>query len=398
MEPTSISRFSVVSHGAVTVAAAPTGTAFDVTAIMFNYLCGSVDEERDERLAPGSEDLAAKLDLEHSWSAPAKRPSPTTVTTGELEASEANRKELNSDTWSAEDAASKKKGSKRWMPRMGKKAAASAAPAPTAAPTRGTWEGRAQTMRKEFSDSQGRAPVLVGGAAAAAQAVLAASGATKAKTLLATSTCPDEINCATQWGAFFDDAPLPAFRLGGLAGMPFAGATGFGAYSHHVPDGGAMFIFYGPHVAVNADGSAVGKLKRNGQGHESSSCGACVGALGWAKANKGADPMVPGDYQMSQIKRCVQCYLPDLEKNATSPNEEMAQLTEYLYKDIRAELLAAIDAVKPDLPVFLLGGIQVNGSYGDDEYFAARHFEMRQPSGEYVDRLDLFYTAMAKEQ
>ena len=91
--------------------------------------------------------------------------------------------------------------------------------------------------------------------------------------------------------------------------------------------------------------------------------------------------MVPGDYQMSQIKRCVQCYLPDLEK-ATSPNEEMAQLTEYLYKDIRAELRAAIDAVKPDLPVFLLGGIQVNGSYGDDEYFAARHFEMRQPSGE----------------
>ena len=106
--------------------------------------------------------------------------------------------------------------------------------------------------------------------------------------------------------------------------------------------------------------------------------------------------MVPGDYQMSQIKRCVQCYLPDLEK-ATSPNEEMAQLTEYLYKDIRAELRAAIDAVKPDLPVFLLGGIQGNGSYGDDEYFAARHFEMRVPSGDYVDKLEAFHTAVLND-
>ena len=266
---------------------------------------------------------------------------------------------------------------------------------------RSTAAKRAAAVKKNFSDDKGRAPLGVAAAGTAMRAVLEEAGASREKTLLATSTCPDEINCAKEWAPFFDDAPLPAFRLGGLAGLPFAGATGFGAYSHHVPDGGALFIFYGPHVGVNGDGTEIGKMQRKGQGHQSSSCGACVGALAWAKANQGADPMVAGDYQMSEVKRCVQCYLPDLAQNAKaragSSKAEMAALTEYLYKDIRKDLLAAIDTVKPDLPVFLLGGIQVNGTDGDDELFAPRNFEMRVPSGDYVDKLEAFHTAVLSD-
>lgn len=30
---------------------------------------------------------------------------------------------------------------------------------------------------------------------------------------------------------------LKVFHMGGLAGIPFTGKTGYAAYSHHVPDG-----------------------------------------------------------------------------------------------------------------------------------------------------------------
>ena len=33
------------------------------------------------------------------------------------------------------------------------------------------------------------------------------------------------------------------FHLGGLAGVPFTGKTGFAAFSHHVPDGNKNCYF-----------------------------------------------------------------------------------------------------------------------------------------------------------
>lgn len=56
-------------------------------------------------------------------------------------------------------------------------------------------------------------------------------------TLFSHSCCPDEINheegdithaLQTHFGEIF--------ALGGLAGIPFSGKTGFGAYAAHVPD------------------------------------------------------------------------------------------------------------------------------------------------------------------
>ena len=37
--------------------------------------------------------------------------------------------------------------------------------------------------------------------------------------------------------------------MGGLGGLPAIGNVGFNAYSQHVPDNGAMFIFYAAHLA-----------------------------------------------------------------------------------------------------------------------------------------------------
>ena len=55
-------------------------------------------------------------------------------------------------------------------------------------------------------------------------------------TLYATSLCSDEVNRPleeTFYGVYGEH-----FNMGGLAGFPFAGVTGFGAMASHVPDGG----------------------------------------------------------------------------------------------------------------------------------------------------------------
>ena len=77
------------------------------------------------------------------------------------------------------------------------------------------------------------------------------------------------------------------------------------------PDGGGLFVFYGPHVGVSADGARIGAVAREGQAMESGACGACVGALAWARQQT-CQPCVrpadaPGDYQMACVKQAVTC-------------------------------------------------------------------------------------------
>lgn len=103
---------------------------------------------------------------------------------------------------------------------------------------------------------------------------------TRENTVMAQSSCPDELNhnqseddisllMRQRWGE--------VFHLGGLAGVPFTGSTGWGAFSHHVPDDGNILVMYAPHVGITEDGT-VGKVHRHGQSHGTSACGASVGA------------------------------------------------------------------------------------------------------------------------
>lgn len=104
-------------------------------------------------------------------------------------------------------------------------------------------------------------------------------GYTKANTLFAASTCPDEVNykegelielMSKRWGEIF--------QLGGLGGVPFVGKAGFGAYAHHAAEvDGKMLIVFAPHVGVEYDGK-VGALRRANQEEVSTACGAAIGA------------------------------------------------------------------------------------------------------------------------
>ena len=51
--------------------------------------------------------------------------------------------------------------------------------------------------------------------------------------------------------------------MGGLAGVPFIGKVGFGAFTAHVPKGGNLVILFSPHVGITPEGD-FGQYHRHG--------------------------------------------------------------------------------------------------------------------------------------
>ena len=110
-------------------------------------------------------------------------------------------------------------------------------------------------------------------------------GFTDENTLFADSSCPDEIchdDPDEDISSLFMKRWGEVFPLSGLAGMPFTGKTGWGAFSSHCPEDGNIVILFAPHVGID-DAGNVGKITRDGQAHASGACGAAIGALGALK-------------------------------------------------------------------------------------------------------------------
>lgn len=100
--------------------------------------------------------------------------------------------------------------------------------------------------------------------------------------LLGESTCVDDVmNTKSPFNGRMIKGP---FNFGGLGGLPFTGLTGLSAYAHHVPDSGAAMLLVGPHIGYSMEGG-WGSLKREGQQHASTCCGALVAALNKLKKN-----------------------------------------------------------------------------------------------------------------
>lgn len=73
--------------------------------------------------------------------------------------------------------------------------------------------------------------------------------------MLADSLCSDDVN-SIQYPARTQEF-LGPFKMGGLDGFPFTGLTGMGAFASHVPDDGAVFIYYGPHIGITKNGLGI---------------------------------------------------------------------------------------------------------------------------------------------
>ena len=183
----------------------------------------------------------------------------------------------------------------------------------------------------------------------------------------ADSICSDDLNSIEYpERAFQMQGP---FKMGGLNGFPFAGLTGMGAFVHHVPTDGAVFLFHAPHIGITQDGG-VGEILRPGQSAPSSCCGAAKAALG--KLLK--DQIKPGeitdlDYQQNTIE---QIFLARKDR-ITQAREPIMEATEVMQEAIQERIDALASRTSyPCRYVILMGAIIINGGPAAGSFLTPR--------------------------
>jgi hypothetical protein len=103
--------------------------------------------------------------------------------------------------------------------------------------------------------------------------------------VLAEGICSDDVDAAYLPGNIGGwptsiNSFLGPFMSGGLAGYPFVGSVGFGAFASHVTNTGTLFVTSMPHIGVTEDGRS-GRMLRRGKVDSitDNTCGAVAGAI-----------------------------------------------------------------------------------------------------------------------
>ena len=202
-------------------------------------------------------------------------------------------------------------------------------------------------------------------------------------TLYCDVSCPDEINhdnaeedmtglMITRWGEIFP--------LGGLAGLPFTGKTGWHAFSSHCPNDGNIVVMFAPHVGIDMEGN-VGKVLRDGQDGASAACGAAIGSLAALKANPSCGDFPCGilDHQMDCIKHLLRSSVDHI---SAQENEQVA-LVYQMYRIIEEYLENVMHTKwrtdKGSLTIF--GGIMINAEGEGMDRFLPLKLEVRTNEG-----------------
>lgn len=192
------------------------------------------------------------------------------------------------------------------------------------------------------------------------------------KVMIADSICSDDVN-SIQYPARATQEFLGPFKMGGLDGFPFTGLTGMGAFASHVPDDGAVYIYYGPHIGISKE-SKIGEILRHGQHTTSGCCGAAKGAL--KKLSDGI--IVEGnvtdmDYQMNTIEQIL-LKQKDRILNAEIPIHEA---TEVIYEAIDERILELVAATNYNCKyVILMGAIMINSDSDVGSFSSAKRFDV----------------------
>lgn len=186
----------------------------------------------------------------------------------------------------------------------------------------------------------------------------------------ADSMCCDDVNAIQYPPRAYE--MLGPFHLGGLDGFPFAGITGMNAFAHHVPEDGAVVVFYAPHIGVTKDGT-IGEIHRIGQSENSACCGAAKGALGKLSVGNIIEGNITSlDFQMNTIE---QIFLHQKERILNAENQ-IFEATEVMYEaiDDRIEVLVK-ETNYPCKYVVLIGAIFINGDKDMGSFCSYKKFE-----------------------
>lgn len=210
-------------------------------------------------------------------------------------------------------------------------------------------------------------------------------GLTKSNVIYGQSVSPDELSTdpgqlTTLLTAYYGHA----FPLGGLGGAPFAGKTGFAAFSHHVPDDGHVVVVFGPHIGYTPDGQA-GKFLRRGQSSASTACGALAAAYHQLISRARMFP----DFQDAQQEWLRAKLAPHIRAVSNSKNPPVT-LVKHFYKIVEEEVLAIVNTDWGKGNLVLLGGISINLPYPHPGYFLPLHFSVRSKTRKPEDLMPVF--------
>ncbi|WP_265131072.1 hypothetical protein [Chryseobacterium oranimense] len=204
----------------------------------------------------------------------------------------------------------------------------------------------------------------------------------------ADSMCCDDVNALQYPPRAFD--MLGPFHMGGLNGFPFAGITGMNAFAHHVPEDGAVIIFYAPHIGITKSGN-IGEISRIGQQGNSACCGAAQGALKKLISGEIIEGNISSlDFQMNTIE---QIFLHHKNRilGAESP---IFEATEVMYEaiDERIEVLVKATAY-PCKNVILMGSIFINGDRDMGSFCQCKKFDnINLETGKRESLLEKYYS------
>jgi hypothetical protein len=211
-------------------------------------------------------------------------------------------------------------------------------------------------------------------------------------TLLASSLCCDEL--ARPLEKDFQRAYGEHFTMGGLAGFPFGGVTGFGAMAHHIPDGGSCLVVYGPHVGVDSYGT-IGTVERRGRAKGGACCGSAAAACGYVtKVHNGESkkidaPNVCLDAQQAFVGSMLLPYA----KRVVEAKETQVELPMALF-DAQKELMSSIikmgaGAVAGQGKIALVGGIQINTPPEMSDFFLPLQFDIFDNRGCLIESISI---------
>lgn len=191
------------------------------------------------------------------------------------------------------------------------------------------------------------------------------------KVMSADSICSDDVN-SIQYPARAQEL-LGPFKMGGLDGFPFTGLTGMGAFASHVPDDGAVFIYYGPHIGISKNG-IIGEIHRLGQHNNSSCCGAAKGALNKLLNGQITEGHVTElDYQMNTIEQIL---FKQKERILNAKNH-LYEATEVIYEAIDTRINELVEKTTYNCKyVILIGAVLINSDSDMGSFTASKRFDL----------------------
>lgn len=191
------------------------------------------------------------------------------------------------------------------------------------------------------------------------------------KVMMADSVCSDDVNSIQYPSRALE--LLGPFKMGGLDGFPFTGLTGMGAFASHVPDDGAVFIYYGPHIGISKEGK-LGEITRHGQHKTSGCCGAAKAGLSKLKNNEIVPERITElDYQMNTIEQIL---LQQKSRILNAP-EPLFEATEVIYEAIDERINALVEKTDYQCTyVILVGAVLINSDTDMGSFTQTKRFDV----------------------